>query len=105
MDTFLFVYQVVIVLSNICVLSTGFDLDEDFDEEYAFQEVVHNMLGKDIVDVGSVNADILHTKTTKFKDPTAKMELRHKQVRFLQTSACFSLSTMNVSRRSYVQIT
>lgn len=58
-----------------------FELNDEFDEEYALQEVVHDMLEKDIVDVGSVNAEIFQTKTTKFKDPTPKMALRHKQVR------------------------
>lgn len=59
----------------------AFELNDDFDEEYAFQEVVHNMLEKDIIDAGSVNQDIFQTKTKKFKDPTPTMELRHKQVK------------------------
>ena len=62
----------------------AFDLNDDFDEEYAVQEVVHNMLGKDLVNVGSLDTNPLRSKVKTFKDPTRTMELRHKEVCVVQ---------------------
>lgn len=58
-----------------------FELDDDFDEESAVHEVVYNMLERDVVDLNSVNDELMFkAKTKKFKDPTPKMKLRHEQV-------------------------
>ena len=59
-----------------------FEIDEDFDEESAVHDVVYNMLERDVVDINSLNNElIMKNKTKKFKDPTPKMKLRHEQVK------------------------
>lgn len=58
---------------------SGHDYEEDLDEEIAVQEVVRNMLDKQVVK-DNVLKDLGFDSKKSPIDPRTKMELRHKQV-------------------------
>ena len=64
-----------------CVL--GPEYDEDLHEEISVQQILREMLDKEVVEKDIMN-DLGFDGHKQRKDPRPKMELRHKQVLYLR---------------------
>lgn len=58
---------------------TGIEYDDDLNDEISVQQILRDMLDKEVVEKDILN-DLGFDGSKKRKDPRPKMELRHKQV-------------------------
>ena len=58
---------------------TGIEYDDDLNDEISVQQILRDMLDKEVVERDILN-DLGFDSSKKRKDPRPKMELRHKQV-------------------------
>ena len=59
-------------------------LDEDLDDEFVVQDILQDLMGKQLVKEDILNDLGMEKLTKNFTDPTPKMEQRHKLVRIIK---------------------
>lgn len=63
------------------VLLSVFSIDNDLDEESAVNQIVYDMLERDVIDFTKIDDEAnFNSQSKKFKDPRPKMKTRHEQV-------------------------
>ena len=69
------------LLTCFCWFSflVGVEYDDDLNDEISVQQILRDMLDKEVVEKDILN-DLGFDGSKKKKDPRPKMELRHKQV-------------------------
>ena len=64
---------------SVVFFFTGIEYDDDLNDEISVQQILRDMLDKEVVERDILN-DLGFDSSKKRKDPRPKMELRHKQV-------------------------